>query len=525
MRKAKKLLSLCIAAATLVTAFTGCGSKKTSAVSEDPNTVPKDAYEINWYLMGTPQEDVGTVEMAINKYLKDKINATVKIHAMESAQYQKKMNTMIQAGEYFDIAFCARWMLDYFGNSATGAYYPIGDYFDKYMPNSSAQADPDQLESIKLPDGKIYGLPVHKEFSGQVGWVYRKDIADKYGINMADYKTVESIKPVLEMIKAKEPDMQYPIDWDSSTAPKILVEQECNIFRNGMHSNTEVVDYIASEEYAKACDTARDFYLSGLVKKDVLTANDMMQRMREGKTFCILQPLKPGKAQELFKNTNYEFAQQEITEPRVDYMPGAPSMQVVSATSKNPARCMRFLELLNTDPELMNLVIYGIEGKHYDKINENTVHVKSGTKYDYSSNAWTVGNNFIVYLTDQDDPEKHKKLQEMNDKAERLVSNMFRYDDKDDNDMIQIITQLDALSSQYSKQAILGAVDPKPILKEWLSKRKAAGSDKYMKSLEEQYKEFLIAHPEQLKETVKNEKERYGIEPKDKDILKIVNGN
>ena len=514
MKTMKKML-LSVLVLALLVAGTGCqnGSKKETSLMEDANTVPNDTYEINWYLMGTPQDDVGSVELAINEYLKDKINATVKIHAMEASQYQQKMSTMIQSGEYFDIAFCARWMLDYFGNSAAGAYFPMGDYFDQYMPKAKEQIDPDQLESIKLSDGKVYGLPVHKEFAGQIGWIYRKDIADKYNINMEEYKTVESIKPVLEMIKEKEAAIQYPIDWDNDSAPRILVENESNIFRNGMYSNTEVVNFIDTPEFEEACLVARDFYESGLVKKDVLTTHDTIQRMKEGKCFCMLSPLKPGKVQELFKNTNYEFAQQAITEARVDYMPGAASMQVISATSKNPARCMRFLELLNTDPELMNLVIYGIEGKHHNKIDENTVQIKQGTTYDFSANAWAVGNNFIVYLTDKDDPKKHEQLQELNDNAERLVSNMFIFDDHDDNELIQLITELAVIDSQYMAQATTGALDPEPILKEWREKRKEAGEDKYLAELKKQYEEYLKKHPEKVQETIEKERELYHIEP------------
>ncbi|MBE5040889.1 ABC transporter substrate-binding protein [Ructibacterium gallinarum] len=512
----KRVLALFLAIAFAVIAG-GCGNsgEQGAMLTEDPNEVPSDTYEINWYLMGTPQEDISSVEMAINDYLKDKINATVKIHAMDAAQYEQKMNTMIQAGEYFDIAFAARWMLDYFGNSEAGAYFPMGDYFDKYMPESSKQMDPDQLESIRVSDGKVYGLPVHKEYAGQIGWIYRKDIADKYGINMADYKTVESLKPVLETIKANEPDMQYPIDWDNDSAPRILVEQESNIFRNGMYSNLEVVNYMDTPEFKKACEVARDFYESGLVKKDVLTTHDTIQRMKEGKCFCMLSPLKPGKVEELFKNTNYEFAQQEITAARVDYMPGAASMQVISATSKNPARCMRFLELLNTDPVLMNLVIYGIEGKHYNKIDENTVQIKQGTTYDFSANAWAVGNNFIVYLTDKDDPQKHEKLKELNDNAERLVSNLFMFDDKGDNEMIQIQTELDVINSRYMAQATTGALDPGPILEQWKEEWKAAGGEKYIEEMSKQYEEFLKKYPEKVQETIEREKELYNIESKD----------
>ena len=67
---------------------------------------------------------------------------------------------------------------------------------------------------------------------------------------------------------------------------------------------------------------ARDYYNKGLVRPDVLTATDMLQRMKEGKTFAIMTQIKPGKAEELFGDSAYEFAQADITVPYIDYLAG-----------------------------------------------------------------------------------------------------------------------------------------------------------------------------------------------------------
>ena len=37
----------------------------------------------------------------------------------------------------------------------------------------------------------------------------------------------------------------------------------------------------------------------------------------------------------------------------------------VNANTKHPVECIKFLNLLNTDPEIRNLFNYGIEGVHY----------------------------------------------------------------------------------------------------------------------------------------------------------------
>ena len=183
MKNFKRLVALMLC---LAMAFTlcACGKGGQTATGEDPNTVPEDTYEINWYLLGTPQTDVSSVEKAINDYLKDKINATVKMTAMESGQYKQKMSAMISSGEYFDIAFCASWMLDYAVNAGLGAFVELDPYMDTYLKDVKEQVPASFIDSTRV-GGKVYAVPTYKEGASQYGWIYRKDIAEKYNLSPA----------------------------------------------------------------------------------------------------------------------------------------------------------------------------------------------------------------------------------------------------------------------------------------------------------------------------------------------------
>ena len=70
----------------------------------------------------------------------------------------------------------------------------------------------------------FYAIPTYKEMADSRGWTYRKDIAEKYNINMDNIKTFDELLPVLKMIKENEPNMQYPIDWGSDRTPEALTE-------------------------------------------------------------------------------------------------------------------------------------------------------------------------------------------------------------------------------------------------------------------------------------------------------------
>ena len=50
----------------------------------------------------------------------------------------------------------------------------------------------------------------------------------------------------------------------------------------------------------------------------------------------------------------------------------------VASTCKNPEKALEFLNLTYTDKDVINLIIYGIEGKDYVKVSDNVVKYPDG---------------------------------------------------------------------------------------------------------------------------------------------------
>jgi len=488
----KKKISALLAMVMLGGALAGCGGPKQAAKSgEDPNTVPSDTYEINWYMQGMPQEDVASVEAAVNEYLKDKINATLKMHRLESSQYSKQLSTMIAAGEYFDIAFATMGVLDYTSNAKNGAWLALDDYIDDYIPKTIEQLG--EIADNARVDGKLYAIPTLKEMADSRGWTYRKDIAEKYNIDMDSIKNFEDLEPVLKKIQANEPDMQYPIDWGSDRTPESLMKYEtiagtAVIFYDNDKYDGKVVNLVETPEYMEACKWANRYYNEGLIKRDVMTATDFEQRLKDGKTFCYVDYLKPGKAKETAANYDFELEQSRVTDIWQDNGAGTGSMQVVSRTSKNPERVLRFLELLNTDKTLNNLINYGVEGKHYTKVSDNVIRITENTPYTLQGYQWMNGNVFLNYLTESEAPDKMEKLKEFNAEAKKPMDYGFKFDK---TNVEMEIAAVRTVMSEYRKQVIMGSMDPEPVMKEYAKKLKDAGINKIVEEAQKQYDEFL----------------------------------
>ena len=130
MKKMGKLAAFVLAAVLLLT---NCGQQNQG---NSDNSDITDPYVINWFIYGSGQTDITTVEAEINKYLKDKINATVKMNILDYSTYEPKINMMLAGDEPLDLMFSTNWVANYKSNAAKGALLPLNDLIDKYAPEA-----------------------------------------------------------------------------------------------------------------------------------------------------------------------------------------------------------------------------------------------------------------------------------------------------------------------------------------------------------------------------------------------------
>lgn len=89
-------------------------------------------------------------------------------------------------------------------------------------------------------------------------------------------------------------------------------------------------------------------------------------------------------------------------------------MMGVSSTTTSVSRSMQILTLLNTDEEFRNLILYGIEGEHYDLLPTDVVMNEDGDTYkkvvrrnnNYVMDENKTGNVFIAYPLDDSNQTK-----------------------------------------------------------------------------------------------------------------------
>lgn len=504
MYKLKRTLSLTLAmvmAASLV--LGGCGKQdpvaeestqasnsSTTAVTEVSKELPD--VNLTWYNIGGAPKDIDLVNDELNKYLKKEINATVEMKFLDWGVYSDRLNVMKAAGDSFDIFFNPGWM-SYRQDVAKGYLKDVTELWGQYAPKTKEQLNVSFVEGSKV-NGKNYGIPANKELAHGQGVLIRKDIAQKYNLDLSTIKSYKDLEPMLEVIKAKEPsmiplncskddNMIFALDWDK------LNDNVAGVVRYG---ETKVINELEAPETVELLNTARAWFQKGYINADAATLGDRKPNMKAGKAFAQFTPINPGTAANESNAFGFEFEAIELTPRNINTGDTTGSLQCISVTSNNPERALMFLELVNTDVYVNNLINFGIEKTHYVKKSEAIIDLPEGVTAETTAyrpqSQWIFGNNYINYLWSNEDPKKWEKFEEFNKSAASSKLLGFSFDTTPIKNEVGAMSNI---NQQYGPGLYTGTIDPNKALPEYIDKLKQAGLDKVLAEKQKQIDAWL----------------------------------
>ncbi len=532
--KFKKLSSLILATTIASTAvLTGCTSSKDDK-SDASTSSNGDTTNLVWYMIGTPQKDQDKVMEKVNEYTKDKIGVTVDLRMVDWGDYGQKMQVITSSGEPYDICFAS----DYALNAQKGAYLEITDDLLNNAKELKETIDPLFLEGASI-NGKLYGIPANKEVGQQLGWAYNAKMAKELGIDMTNVKTLEDLEPILEKVKKEKPELKMPMAAGSGFFPYMpydyllgenlpfgislegdttkvvnIYEQEDvkktlqtlrRYYQKGLvHAQaatdtepfgislegdtTKVVNIYEQEDVKKTLQTLRRYYQKGLVHAQAATDTDPHD-MKVENWFVRKEQYAPGAVESWSQNAGYEIGYSAMHDPLTINNSVTGSVMAISASSKNPEKAMEFLNLLNTDEYLRNLIDKGIEGEHYTS-NDNGTISKTDKSDLYTMPSWALGNVFNVKPWDTDPEDKIEQYKNFNEAA--VASPTLGFYPDTTNVSTQIATLANVVQ-EFKAPLFTGSVDTDKYLNELNKKLKASGLDDVIAEIQKQYDEWMKA--------------------------------
>lgn len=366
---------------------------------------------VSYTYPGTVFKDVQAVEDALNAVLQPKINTTLKLKPIDWGAFDEKMKLAFAAGEECDIVFTAPWINNYIQNIANGNLLPLDNLLAKNAPGLWASMPPTTWDAARV-NGKIYGVINQQIFVKPFGFTVRKDLAEKYNLDVTKITKYEELEPFLKAVKEGEPEitpLTSSYNWTFETAGfDPIVSQEVPVAIRFDDKDMKVFNAAATPEFQASMELARKWYEADYTPKDKMEPADADAMWRAGKFAASMAGVvKPGGDIESSQRFGQVVLAQSVTKPFLTTAGTSATLNGICRTSKNPERAMMVLELLNTDKEFYNLLSKGIQGKHWDWADKDNNVIKPGpANADYNPNTdWMFGNQFNApYI----DPEQAK---------------------------------------------------------------------------------------------------------------------
>ncbi|WP_158602331.1 ABC transporter substrate-binding protein [Cohnella endophytica] len=448
-----------------------------------------------YYPVGSaPGADQQKVNDEINKYLKEKINATVDLKPLTFDEYEPKLNAVMAAGEAFDIAWSSRgWLLNYQPNIDKGAFTELTDaMIEQYAPQARANIPDKFWPDMKANDGKVYGFPIYQVSAKTKSLVVQKRFIDKYNLDVSSIHTYKDLEPFLKQIKDGDPSI-IPLgmaanSWGLYTNPDdVGADGLAAVYKKNDASYTRIKEIDQYNEKLDFYKTLHQWYKAGYINEDAPIIQNINDLKAKGNVAVGLEfTSKPGgEADEKNINGGNDVVYIPLTD---SYFTGiASAMHVISRTSKNPERALMLLNLLNTDKYLYNLICNGIEGTHYTKTGDNTIEPIKDSGY-APNGDWVFGDQFNAYLKPGQAPDVWERTVKLNDEA--VVSAAYGFSVNEEKIKSEI-ANIEAAKTEYRVTLETGAVDPTTILPKFIDKLKASGIEKVDAEVDAQWDAFL----------------------------------
>ena len=301
----KKKLLAGLLASVMVFSLTACGGGGDQESSGGDSDGP---YTVTMVLQGTQQPDEERIEGKINEILEKEVNAHLDIVVLPWASATQQLQLMLSGDEKIDCFYSnATYASQYMGS---GQIVDMSELIDKYGTNVKEIFGEDVLKSNAL-DGFVYGLPVQIE-RGSIPAIYmRKDLVEKYNIDVESIKEPADLEEVFATVKAGEPDMTMLFSSSSTDTPLsrlffgdtlsdnnrlgVLTDQE---------ENTTIENIFASDWYRDNAAMLHDWFDKGYLSQDAGTSTENWRSLfKAGNLFSIFFAYHPGTPVEFKSST------------------------------------------------------------------------------------------------------------------------------------------------------------------------------------------------------------------------------
>lgn len=467
----------CLLCAGLLVSFSGCGDRTNKAQKEEVPT-------LSWYVPGDAQSAAKDVVDKVNELLVPKIGAKIDLQFVDIGAYSERMKMNMASRKEMDLVFTG-WVNPLVTGTNNGSYVNLTDYLPKLAPELWEEM-PEYVWEFAKVDGNIYAVPNQQIYALPPAMEIDKKIVEKYKdrFDFNSVKCMEDWEPLLKLIKENEPDMiPYRLNFlETMWTYGKYEEVTTGFWMSVTDPEHKVVSKYEIPEVIQCYKTLTDWRNKGYIRVDLESSGDDTADYNAGMFALSTQLYKPGVELMVKNRTGRDVELFTFYDRAFMQKNGASqTMTAVSATSKHIEECIKFLNVINTDREIYNLICHGIKDKNYTVALDGkiTINAESG----YNPNAdWKFGNTFNADVIEGQPDNVHEETQRINNESAKSPLIGFTFDQTSVKTEVSNISSIpDLNATKFSNDA----------LNEYIGKIKEAGSDKVLAEAQRQVNEFF----------------------------------
>lgn len=433
-------------------------------------------------------EDEELVEEALSRITMERLGIRVDIDTMNAMEYSSEYNLLLSANPDIDLIAMISGA-DVMANLVSmDLLLPLEELVEQH--GASIQESLGSTLQTGVYRQHLYGIPSIRQFGKMYGIVFLREMADQYGINPASITSFEDLEDIFALVHSKAPDVTvlspYNRSWGLAnylTYVDSLGDDSSGVLLDGGLTDLTVVNYFETDEYRWALEKIRKWYLLGYIDQDVLLLQDSgSSLMSRGESFSCFNLIMIENDQKNPVSSRYLLP---LTPPVAATDSSQRVLWGIPASCRYPQKAVELLNLMYSDPDVVNLLQFGIEGVHYTIQDDGTMlHEQYTTGTSGYYRPYAQAGNLEFLLTAQslgaDFPERLKKLRE-----ETRVSLAYGFV-FDKTPVESELSAIETVLDTYRIPLELGCVDPKTELPVMQRELKEAGIDRVIKEKQRQ---------------------------------------
>ena len=484
----KRIIIVVLIFSLSVTCFCGCAGLK-----EDQGVI-----RLRWVVYGSSvPDDVKMIIDAANAYSKEKIGVVVDLEIHPS----EMINLIMASGEYYDMIYTCEWLNSYDTAASKGLFYDITDLVVTETPELYNIIG-DYWNAAKL-NGRIYGVPTLKDMGSEMMFRLNSDYYEgKKKMTIPEFMSFEDIEPYLEAYKKDYP-YKYPLGVSKGGIPGFInfLERIVGVSASIPYKSEEpkVIPIWDCDELMDRFRLLHKWYTLGYIHPDASALESSGVDQDTPVRFGVAWRGYSGYSNPADWGFNVKTSIYDGPYISRATEQGAMIGICAGCDEEHAKASLKYIELLNTDRKFRDILAYGIEGKHFNYLENGTVLRTQEGVDRYQVALYPFGSvvNASVESVSKDflsDPDQWTKVYEgYKEYGIWSKTKGFVYDKTSKEDIIATIT---AIYSNYSTDLMTGTSDPDVVIPKMRKEMEEAGIYELINDIQSQLDDYLAVHGE-----------------------------